>query len=192
MQLGISEILKKVSSIEDENARKWALSAYHNNQAVMQILKLAFDPTVVFMLPPGEPPFRPSDQIDSHPVLYTSLRKMYLFIAPGNPSISKVKREMLFINMLETLDPEDAKLMVAVKDKKLPYENLDYKFVSEVFPGFLPDESFRPQTNPYQETQEEVQVRRKPGPKPKPKPVVIQVDNGRKKPGPKPKVKLEA
>ena len=72
-------------------------------------------------------------------MLYGSLRKMYLFIGEGNPAVTKNKREILFVNMLESLDPEDAKLLLAVKDKKMPYKGITKKLVTETFPGLIED-----------------------------------------------------
>ena len=140
MQLGISEILKKISEEKDAKKRKDMMASCINNQGVLHILKLAYDPNITFNLPQGEPPYKPCQYGDQQPMLYNSLRKMYLFIGEGNPGVSKAKREVLFVNMLEALDPDDAKLIVAVKDKKLPYKNITKKFVTDVFAGLISDE----------------------------------------------------
>lgn len=140
MHLGIAEILQKVSEQKDAKARKEALAQHARNQGVLTILKLAFDPGIVFNLPPGEPPYKPCQYQDQQAMLYNQLRKMYLFIGEGNPNVTKMKREMLFVNMLESLDPEDAKLLLAVKDKKMPYKGITKKLVNETFPGLLPNE----------------------------------------------------
>jgi len=39
--------------------------------------------------------------------------------------------------LLETIDKEDAKLLIAVKDKKIPYKGITKKFVEEMYPGLL-------------------------------------------------------
>lgn len=139
MNLAISEILKKVSEEKDTKKRKELLNK-HKNQGVLTVLKYAFCPTVKFNLPEGNPPYKPCQFLDQQAMLYNSLRKMYLFIGEGNPGISKAKKEALFINMLESLDPEDAKLILAVKDKKMPYKGITKKLVEETFPGLIVNE----------------------------------------------------
>jgi len=53
----------------------------------------------------------------------TSLRKewvnLYNFIQGGNPNINSMRRELMFINILQGLHPKEAELLVKVKDKKL-------------------------------------------------------------------------
>jgi hypothetical protein len=137
MPKGIAEILKEVSEQKDNTAKKIMLAQYGRNQGVMTILKLAFDPEVKFNLPEGDPPYKPCQYLDQQTMLYNSIRRMYLFIGEGNPNLSQKKREMLFINLIESLDPEDAKLLCAVKDKKMPYKGVTKKLVQETFPGLI-------------------------------------------------------
>jgi hypothetical protein len=41
--------------------------------------------------------------------------------------------------LLETIDREDAKLLIAMKDKYSPYPNITYDLVARTFPGLLPE-----------------------------------------------------
>lgn len=112
-----------------------------NNSAPLQtILKYAFDPTIKFLLPTGPAPYKATEAIDQEGRLLQELRRLYLFIEGGNPNLSKVKREMLFLQLLESIDPSDAELLVAVKDKKLPFKNINEKIVRQAFPGLLTEE----------------------------------------------------
>jgi hypothetical protein len=43
----------------------------------------------------------------------------------------------MFIQILESIDPEDAKLLLAVKDKRIPYNGITQKLVKEAFPNLL-------------------------------------------------------
>lgn len=47
------------------------------------------------------------------------------------------RREQLFIQFIEGLEPEDAKLMCSVKDKKIPYKGITAKLVNTAFPGLI-------------------------------------------------------
>jgi hypothetical protein len=58
-----------------------------------------------------------------------------LFIEGGNPNLNQIKRESLFISVLENVHPEDAKLLLSMKEKKLPYSGLNSKLILKAFPG---------------------------------------------------------
>ena len=45
----------------------------------------------------------------------------------------------MFVELLERVDPNDAKLIIAVKDRKLSYKGLSYKLVKDTWPDLLPD-----------------------------------------------------
>lgn len=137
MHLSISEILKQVSQQKDNTDKKIMLANYRNNQALLNVLRLAFDPDIKFNLPEGDPPYKPCEYLDQQAMLYNNIRRMYLFIGEGNPNVSKLKREALFINILESIDPEDAKLLLSIKDKKIPYKGITKKLVTETFPGLI-------------------------------------------------------
>jgi hypothetical protein len=60
-----------------------------------------------------------------------------LFIEGGNPNLTPLKRESLFIGLIESIDPEDAKVLLAAKDKKLPVKGITSTIVNEAFPGLI-------------------------------------------------------
>lgn len=134
MRLGISEILRKANDAPDDASRV-AILLQHDSPTLRNMLELALDPRVKWALPEGNPPFKPNDLVDQQHRLYTEMRKMYLFLEGGNPNLNQTRREYLFIELLETLDPEDAKLVLAAKDKKIPYSNITAKVVATAFPG---------------------------------------------------------
>ena len=136
MKLGLAEILKKASDFEKKIDKiDWLYK--NDSPALRAILKYAYDPKVKFILPEGAPPYKQNQLPDLQSVLYSELRKLYLFVEGGNPNLKQTRREYLFIQLLENLDKEDAELIVAVKDKKIPYKGITKKFVEEVYPGLL-------------------------------------------------------
>ncbi len=118
-------------------ADKVALLRQFDCHPLRAILFYAFDPSVEWLLPEGDVPYRPSDFGDSEGMLYSEARKIYLFVKGGNPNLRQMKREMLYVHFLESLYPKDAELMVYVKDKKLPAPGLTADIVREAFPGLL-------------------------------------------------------
>lgn len=130
----ISEILKEVSEAKKE--KKVELLRNYDSQPLRAVLAHAFDPNIKWLLPEGAPPYKPNEALDQHNRLHQEARKFYIFCDP-NLALSKMKREALFIEFLESIDPEDAKLIVAAKDKKIPYKGITAKLVLEAFPGLF-------------------------------------------------------
>lgn len=136
---GIAEILKIVSEQKTTEDKVKKLQEL-NTPVLQQILRYALDPSIKWKLPEGEPPYNPSPYDDTQSMLYQEARRMYLFIEGGNDNLTPLRREQLFISLLESLDKEDAKLIVAAKDKKIPYKGITVKLVNTAFPGLISQE----------------------------------------------------
>ena len=142
MRLGIFQILEKASEPKAV-ADRIAILHQHNSGALQTILKYAYDPNIVWDLPEGAPPYKPCPYPAQEMRLFAEIRRLYLFIKGGNPNLNKLRRETLFIELLESIHPEDAKLLLVVKEKNLPYKSLNAKVINEAFPGLIEE----PQTN---------------------------------------------
>lgn len=138
MKLGISEILRMANDAQDEHARLHILRM-NDSPTLRNMLNLALNKSIIWQLPVGIPPYKPNDLVDQQHRLYTEMRKMYLFIEGGSPNLKQLRRETLFIELLESLDPEDAKLVLAAKDKNFPYINITIELVNTAFPGLITD-----------------------------------------------------
>lgn len=137
---GISEILNEISKIKNFEERQAALATCATNKPLIQILHACFHPEVKFLLPAGTPPFKKLEKsVDAQGGLYRESKKLYLFIDGLAPQLHQLRRETLFVQFLEALDPDDADLLIAVKDKQMPYKGITYDLVNKTFPGLLPD-----------------------------------------------------
>ena len=72
----------------------------------------------------------------------TTLRKenkhFYHFIKGGNNGLTAIRRETMFINLLEGLHPLEAEILCLVKDKKLSDKyKITKDIVSEAFPQIV-------------------------------------------------------
>jgi len=64
--------------------------------------------------------------------------KFYNFLKGGNNSLSNLRRETMFINILEGLHPLEAEILVLVKDKKLTDKyKITKEVVSEAYPQII-------------------------------------------------------
>tara|TARA_B100000287_G_scaffold435651_1_gene505380 strand:- start:15053 stop:15484 length:432 start_codon:yes stop_codon:yes gene_type:complete len=109
----------------------------HSSPGLKAILGYTFDPNVKWLLPEGTPPYTPNAVADNEGQLEYESRKFYLFVdgpSEQQQALKQHKREDLFINMLENLNPYDAKLLIAMKERKLPYKGITKKLVAEAFP----------------------------------------------------------
>lgn len=110
---------KYVTVMLDEiNADPSKIELYKNDAALKIIFDYAFDPSKKFILPEGEPPFKPSaEPMGMTPTnLFSELRRLYVFC---REDLKPIKREGLFISFLEGVHPEEAKMLIAVKDQQL-------------------------------------------------------------------------
>lgn len=136
MRTSISEILAKTAKLP-VNERVAHLQQ-HDCMPLRVILQYALDPRIEWLLPQGTPPYTPTEHLDQHGNLYREIRKLHNFIkGGGHPDMHPLKRETLFIQFIEALDPEDAKLICSIKDKKIPYKGITVKLVNSAFPGLV-------------------------------------------------------
>ena len=140
-------------------AKKVEVLKRYAHESVMAVLIWNFDETIVSLLPEGEVPYGStkedsnvtgtlSDKINDAVSMMresgsTSLgsqdqgkasiraeyTKFYNFLKGGNNGLSSLRRETMFINILEGLHPLEAEILVLVKDKRLTDK---YKITKEV------------------------------------------------------------
>ena len=127
-----------VEILEEVNNDTSLLANYKTNAALKFIFEYAFIPEKKFDLPEGEPPFKAdAAPIGMSPANFTQeTKKLYVFTKER--PLNHVRREQLFIQLLENVHPSEAKLLVAVKDQKLNklYKNITAKLAAEY--GFIP------------------------------------------------------
>lgn len=138
MKMGLAEILQKASSFPNKKDKIEFLQR-NNSKSLETILVCAYDPYIEWNLPPGVPPYKKSDVLDGEGMLYQEMRRFYLFLKGHNSPVENkaLKREQLFLGLLEAITPADAELVCAIKDKKLPYKGLNEKIIREAFPNLL-------------------------------------------------------
>ena len=139
MARSIPLIFEEVAAANSFEARKKVLLENESNP-LKDLLRYAFHPDIKFALPSGEPPFKTIGSPDEYnpTYLYPNIRKFYLYIEGGHDGLTQLRSVELFIQMLESLHPKEAKGVIQVKDKKLKYRGLTYKLVKETFPEILP------------------------------------------------------
>jgi|TARA_R110000851_G_scaffold319838_1_gene484437 hypothetical protein len=132
------EIFEKIQKARGPKERLVILKE-HSSFTLRSLLQINFSPWLKFDLPEGTPPYTE----DKNPPQYSASRvertiKQFAYLVPSNKQ-SKVKKEVRFIQMLEAVNAEDAKIIAACKDKNLTslYHKVNRKLVDDVFPNLI-------------------------------------------------------
>ena len=139
----VHELLEAVDS-ERVKSNKLDILRTHGDDSFKMTMIWNFDESVISMLPEGNVPYQPVESdvqanremgLPQRTTIRNSARNFYRFIKGGDDQMNKIKREGLFINILETLPPAEAEILVLVKDKALNTKyNITKELVSEAYP----------------------------------------------------------
>ena len=135
----VSEVLEEAGKIIKRDERIKFLQL-NKSPGLTDILRIQYDDTIVSALPEGAPNYRQDDAPKDYQ--YTILNKAYtqfkyFFKGPIANDTNPLKRESLFLNLLETLHVDEAELLIAAKDKKLKCKGITKKLVRDAFPNLI-------------------------------------------------------
>jgi hypothetical protein len=158
----VFEILELASS-QKTAAKKVEVLKKYEHDSLKSIFIWNFDSTVLSLIPEGEVPYGNADEQsvysgtlsenlsreasggesatgqDLNARGKTSLRReyqnLYHYVKGGNDSLSKIRREMMFINLLQGLHPKEAEVLIFTKDKRLTDKyKITFENVKEAYP----------------------------------------------------------
>lgn len=137
----VSEMLDNVEKAKTR-AEKIDLLRQYDRPDFITIIRLNFDPNLVMDLPEGDPPYKKELDVPlgmSHTSLLKEIRRFYIWL-DKNANLPKLKKESLFINLLEGLHWTEAEALVLAKDRKLTkkYKTIKEDLIREAFPYALP------------------------------------------------------
>ena len=136
MKKGLGEIIKEVKDAKSVG-EKIRILQREDNRELRGILELTYDNRLAWALPEGNPPYKPLDKsFDNQGMFYSEMRRMYVFLE-GKANLSNARREQLFIEILEQLDPDDSKLLLEAKSRKI--KGVSKKIVKQAYDDFLTD-----------------------------------------------------
>jgi len=132
----LHEILELAAKQRSKDKKVEILKEYETD-SLKTIFIWNFDETVISMLPEGQVPFNKNEVPvgTDHTSLRREYKNLYHFVKGGNDTLSGLRRESMFIQMLEGLHPEEAEILCLVKDKKLQTKyKITYDIVKEAYP----------------------------------------------------------
>lgn len=161
------EVLSLASN-QKTNLKKVEVLKQYGDPSLKSILIWNFDESIISELPIGEVPYSSANEQTSYSgtlsdKINDAVNKMdeiktnslgssdqgrssireeykmfYNFVRGGNPTLTSLRRETMFINILEGLHPKEAEILVLVKDKKLQQKyNITKEIVSEAYPDIV-------------------------------------------------------
>ena len=113
------------------------------SKTLVDVLQLAYHPDFQWKVKELPENYKvPTDMLPgiTHDSLAHQLRRLYMFQV-GNQTaegLSEKRRTELLIQMLESIEPREAEILLGIFQKDLGVKGLDYKFVKEAFPNLLP------------------------------------------------------
>ena len=140
--------MKNIYEIFDEleiaTSKKEKLAVIEKNlsRTLIQVLELAFHPDYEWLIDEMPHEYKIPDTLPgiSRCQLSTEIRKLYLF-KKGDATAEKLsveKRKQLLLQLIESLEPREAEVVIGILSKDLGVKGLNYKFVKEAFPQLLP------------------------------------------------------
>lgn len=136
MKKGIGEIIKEVKDAKSVG-EKIRILQREDCRELRGILELTYDNRLTWALPEGNPPYKPLDKsFDNQGMFYSEMRRMYIFLE-GKANLSNARREQLFIEILEQLDPDDAAVLIEAKDRKI--KGVSKNVIKQAYDDFLTD-----------------------------------------------------
>lgn len=108
--------------LDDMNATPALMEQYAKDPQYNAVLKglfeYAFLPSKKWILPEGEPPYKqaPEPLGMTETNIYVEFRRLYVFC---RADLKPIKRESMFIGLLEGVHPTEAAMLIAIKDQKL-------------------------------------------------------------------------
>ena len=132
----IYEILDEVNK-KRHKADNVEILKKNESWALKDIIRGSMDSTVKWSLPPGKPPYTPSDGHNHPSHLLKENTKFKYFVKGGQgDKMPKYKREQIFIGILEGVHPEDAKVVLSMINKE-KFKGITEPVVKEAFPNLL-------------------------------------------------------
>ena len=124
-----------VAPESEDNAINGLITFAQTNGALEKVLMWAFSDRITSKLPEGKTPYKPNDAPASdlsETALRFEFRKFKYFVTNEVPAL---RRESMWIELLEGIPAKEAELMELVKDKVWPFKNITKEIAQKAFPN---------------------------------------------------------
>jgi hypothetical protein len=141
----MKNIYEVFDEFEEADGKKEKMAVIEKNlsQTLVKVLELTYHPNFEWLVTEMPENYKvPTDMLPgiSSNQLSTQIKKLYLF-RKGDPSAAQLtpeKRNQLLLQLLESMEPREAEVIIGIFQKDQGVKGLTYKFVKEAFPALLP------------------------------------------------------
>ena len=119
----------------EDNAINGLMTFAETNGAIEKVLMWAHSDRIISKLPKGKTPYKPNDAPASdlsETALRFEFRKFKYFVTNEFPAL---RRESMWIELIEGIPAKEAELMELVKDKVWPFKNITKEIAQKAFPN---------------------------------------------------------
>ena len=136
------ELFEMLEKIDQATGRQEIIELVQKYSKVYQsfndYLRCVFDDSIQFLLPAGKPPYTPAHEAHYPSTWHKQHLQLKMFVKGlGYDEMNQIKRESRFIEILESINPEDAVHISALTDKKCNVSGLTKELVSEALPNLI-------------------------------------------------------
>ena len=135
---GVAEILSEASKLKAKKDKIEFLRTYANRPDFMYVLRGAYAKNIEWLVPDGPLPegvqFSDVPAVDLADDRLIRAYRMFRYLVKGGPDTPQAKREEIYLNMIRSLHVDEAKLLMSIVSRKLPYKGLTKDLITEAFP----------------------------------------------------------
>jgi len=136
----IYEILEECKMQESvQNIQRVLLN--YDTPALREVLRCAYFPGVQWHFDSIPQEYRKPDTLPGVAMsdLYTEINKLYLFCKghPISDTLSEQRRKELFLQLLEGMEPDEAKVIVDIMRSDLQIDGLNKETINQIFPNLI-------------------------------------------------------
>ena len=138
----VAEIFSEASKLKSKKDKIEFLSQYKFRKDMELIIKGAYHPAIVWLVPDGPLPsdvkFSDVQAVDLADDRLNRAHRQFRYLVKGGPDMKQSKREDIYLNILRSVHVSEAKLLMSVVGKKIPYKGMTRALMLETFPDWLP------------------------------------------------------
>lgn len=136
-RLELHEMLESIEMAQPAK-RVDLIKEFGQHSSFCDYLRCVFDPKIQFLLPTGRPPYTECEEGSQPSSWHQQNTKLQYFVKGlKGEKMNELRRETMFIGILESVHPADAEILVDMISKKPSYASLTVENVKEALPHLI-------------------------------------------------------